>query len=78
MNKRADQEGGIVKMKLLKRLYREEEGAGLVEYAMLVALIAIVVAASVTIFQGQLSAFFESISARLPLMGGGGGTPAPQ
>ena len=33
-------------MKLLKRLFREEEGASMVEYALLVALIAVVVLAA--------------------------------
>ena len=43
------------------RFGRDEEGASLVEYALLVALIAIVIAVAVGFFGNQLSTFFQNI-----------------
>jgi Flp pilus assembly pilin Flp len=51
----------------LKWLDRDEGGQDLVEYAMLVALVAIVCVAGVTIFGEAVSAFFGSIAGQIPL-----------
>jgi len=48
-------------MTLLSRLRRDEEGAPAVEYALLVALIAIVAAVGMGILGGGLSAIFGDI-----------------
>ena len=53
-------------MKLFKRLFREEEGANLVEYALLVAFIALVVIAGATLFGTQLNAWFADLANQVP------------
>lgn len=52
---------------LFDRIVREEEGQDLVEYAILVALIAIVAVAGVTLFGGAVNTFFSGLAARIPL-----------
>ena len=49
-------------MKLLKRLFREEEGASMVEYGLLVALIAVVVAAAVGPLGQRIAELFDGIT----------------
>ena len=46
----------------LHRLVRREDGATAVEYALMVAFIAIVIIAGVTLLGRNLSVFFESAS----------------
>jgi Flp pilus assembly pilin Flp len=53
-------------MKLLMKLFKEEEGAGLVEYALLVAFIALAVIAGVTIFGETLNTWFGSLAEQIP------------
>ena len=55
----------FIKMKLLKRLFREEEGATAVEYGLMVALIAIVIIAAVALVGTNLQAVFERIAQNL-------------
>ena len=46
--------------------FREsEEGQGLVEYALIIALVAILLVAALTLLSGQLSAVFSNISGSL-------------
>ena len=52
-------------MKLLTRLFKDEEGATLVEYALLVAFIAIVALVGVTALGNQINAFFGAIGTAL-------------
>lgn len=52
---------------LVDRLVREEEGQDLVEYAMLVALIALIAAVGVRLFGTALSSWFTALSTRIPL-----------
>ena len=52
---------------LMTRLPQKEEGQDLTEYALLVALIAIVVVAAVVIFGGQISSWFANLSSAIPL-----------
>ena len=59
-------------MKLLKRLFREEDGATMVEYGLLVALIAIAVIVTVTLIGRQLNVLFARVAEALT--GAGGGT----
>ena len=58
-------------MKLLKRLFREEEGATAVEYGIMVALIAVVIIAVVTTIGTNLQDVFQSVADAL---GGAAGT----
>ena len=52
-------------MERLKKFFRDEEGATAVEYALMAALIAMVVIASVTIIGTTLSTKFESMATEL-------------
>ena len=53
-------------MKLLKRLFREEEGATAVEYGIMVALIAVAIIITVQTLGLQLDATFQQVVDRLP------------
>ena len=52
---------------LLISLVRDDQGQDLVEYAMLVALIAIVCVAGVRTFGTNVNTFFNGIAGRVPL-----------
>ena len=52
---------------LMTHLPKKEEGQDLTEYALLVALIAIVVLAAVVIFGGQISSWFANLGSAIPL-----------
>ena len=52
-------------MKLLKRLFREEEGATAVEYGIMVALIAVVIIVAVQTIGNNLNDVFELVASRL-------------
>jgi pilus assembly protein Flp/PilA len=52
--------------RIVNMFRREEDGQDLLEYALLVALIAIVAVASVTAAGGKVSAIFTSIVSKLP------------
>lgn len=49
-----------------KRLAREEDGAALVEYGLLVGLIAVICIAAVTLLGTRVKAAFDKISTKLP------------
>jgi pilus assembly protein Flp/PilA len=50
---------------LINRLRHEDEGAALVEYGMLVGLIAVICIAAVTLLGQEVSAAFDAISTAL-------------
>lgn len=52
-------------MKLVKRLWKEEEGQGLVEYALILALIAVVVVVTVKQIGTNANTKFETIKNNL-------------
>jgi pilus assembly protein Flp/PilA len=52
---------------MLVRLVRDDEGQDLVEYGMLVSLIAIICLVGVGIFGGQVNTFFTNLAGRVPL-----------
>ena len=52
-------------MELIKRFVREEEGQGLVEYALIIGLIAIVAIAALSLAGSQVSSIFSSITTEL-------------
>ncbi|MEQ8235600.1 MAG: Flp family type IVb pilin [Syntrophomonadaceae bacterium] len=45
-------------MELVKRLFREEEGQGLTEYVLIVALIALAAVAAMKLFGGEINSVF--------------------
>ncbi len=52
---------------LFRRFVRQDEGQDLVEYAMLVALVAIICVGGVTLFGGGVNAFYTAITGLVPL-----------
>ncbi|WP_434352183.1 Flp family type IVb pilin [Trichococcus flocculiformis] len=52
-------------MEIMKRLVREEEGQGLVEYALIIGVISLLLVAGATAFETQLSALFTRITTKL-------------
>src|SRR5260370_30385482 len=52
-------------LKLIKRFRREEEGAALAEYGMLVGLIAVICVAAVTLLGTDVSGAFRAIAVAL-------------
>jgi pilus assembly protein Flp/PilA len=58
-------------MTMLKRLFHEENGQGMVEYGLIIALVAIAVILALTALGGGLKGKFNEIVSEL------GGTPAP-
>jgi pilus assembly protein Flp/PilA len=52
-------------LKLINRFRRDERGAAMVEYGLLVGLIALVVAAGATILGNDISAMFSNIGVYL-------------
>jgi pilus assembly protein Flp/PilA len=52
--------------RLANWLQSEEEGQGLVEYALIIALIAVVVALALPALAGSIQGTFEAIQAKLP------------
>ena len=53
------------KMEFLKKLIRNEEGQGLVEYAMILGIVAIGVAISLNLLGGEIESIFANISSAL-------------
>lgn len=58
-------------MKLIKRLIREEDGQGMVEYGLILALIAVVVIVALTAMGTQIGDIFNTITGKLGGAGGG-------
>lgn len=52
-------------MKLLRALLIEEEGQGLVEYSLIIALIALVAIASLQLFGVELGQYYENIKTKI-------------
>lgn len=48
-------------LKLLKKFYKDESGATMVEYAIMVALIAVAVAAVVILLGNEINATFNDV-----------------
>ena len=57
--------------KLLKRLVSDEEGQGLVEYALIIGLVAIVLIVALQSMEGGIAGVFEKIRQQLALITGG-------
>ncbi len=56
-------------MKMLQRFFRDEEGANLVEYALLVTLIAIVVIVGVGFLGTEINIWFSKLGGQVQLWG---------
>jgi pilus assembly protein Flp/PilA len=54
--------------KLIDRVRRDEEGAALVEYGMLVGLIAVICVAAVTLLGNEVSIAFSKIADQLSVL----------
>jgi len=63
MRKRKTERGDI--MNMVQRFVREENGQGLVEYALIIGLIAVVAIAALTASGGSISSIFGTISGKL-------------
>lgn len=50
---------------MLKRFLREEHGQGMVEYALVVALVAVIVIAGVKLFGKQIKALFSDSTTKI-------------
>ena len=56
----------------MNRFFREEEGQGLVEYALIIGLIAIVAIAALTTAGGSVKSLFTNITDKLDTANNGG------
>ena len=54
-----------IMLKLIKKFYKDESGATMVEYAIMVALIAVAVAATVILVGNEMRVMFTAVSACL-------------
>lgn len=52
-------------MEIMKRLFREEEGQGMIEYALIIALISIAAIASMQLIGPKIKIFFDDVSTAL-------------
>jgi pilus assembly protein Flp/PilA len=50
------------KMNLMMRLFKEEEGQGMTEYALIIGIIAVVLIATLGLFKDKLISIFEGIT----------------
>jgi pilus assembly protein Flp/PilA len=53
-------------LQLIKRFREEEKGAALVEYGLLLGLIAVICIAAISLLGGNISNAFSSVAAALP------------
>ncbi|MBT9152145.1 MAG: hypothetical protein DDT35_00359 [Firmicutes bacterium] len=51
-------------MKLFSRLVKDESGQGMVEYGLIIAVVALVALVGLTAFGNQLATFFSGLGAR--------------
>lgn len=61
-------------MNMLKKLFKDESGQGMVEYGLIIALIAVLLIGALTAMSGSLDGIFERISGELDSKAG---TTAP-
>ena len=53
-------------MELLSKLWKDESGQGLVEYALIIALIAVAAIAAITLLGGRIATMFNNVAGQLP------------
>ena len=56
-------------MNLMMRLWKDEEGQGMVEYGLIIVLVSIVVIGVLTAMGGGLNAVFQDVVDELPASG---------
>ena len=61
-------------LQFIQRLLRDESGQGMVEYGLILALVAVVVIVALTAMGGQISEIFDSVVESLGGGGADGGT----
>ena len=61
-------------MEFLKRLWNDEEGQGMVEYGLIIALVSVVAIAALVLVGDQLVIVFNNIVSKLKASPEGGGT----
>ncbi|WP_214658645.1 Flp family type IVb pilin [Candidatus Formimonas warabiya] len=49
-------------MNMMKQLWKQEEGQGMTEYGLIIALVAVLLIGSLVIFKDKIAAVFEGIS----------------
>ena len=52
-------------MDLLKRIWKEEEGQGLVEYGLILLLVVVIALGVVSLFRPEINALFDNIAAKI-------------
>ena len=57
-------------LQFIQRLLRDESGQGMVEYGLILALVAVVVIGALTLMGGQIGEIFDNV---VDALGGGGG-----
>jgi len=53
-------------MERIKRLFKDEEGATMIEYALMVALIAVVLIGTITYLSGKVGGTFQQAGDAMP------------
>jgi len=51
---------------MLKRLWKEEKGQGMVEYGLILALVAVAAIAALSAMGGKLDGLFNGIAGKIP------------
>jgi pilus assembly protein Flp/PilA len=59
---------------LAKRLWQEEEGQGMVEYGLIIALVAVLLIGALTALSGGLDNIFDRVTTELGTAAGGDGS----
>jgi pilus assembly protein Flp/PilA len=54
---------------MLKKFFNDEAGQGMVEYGLIIALVAVVLIAALTLMGGNLKGMFETVAGKIPVGG---------
>jgi pilus assembly protein Flp/PilA len=63
------EEAGRMEMEILRRLWTDDSGQGLVEYGLLVGFVAVIVIALAALFGGGVRTVFDNLTAYLTTNG---------
>jgi len=56
---------------MLRKFFKEEAGQGMVEYGLIIALVAVVLIAALTLMGGNLKGMFENVAGKVSGTSGG-------